>query len=61
MQVAIGDGNYTLNMNKTILGDRINRYKVVTVEEEKYGMMVTIIRFKSFRPIVKKDPLQMFD
>ena len=61
MQVAIGDGNYTLNMNKTILGDRMNRYKVVSKEQEINGMKVTVIRFKRYRPIVKYAPLQMFD
>lgn len=61
MQVAIGDGNYTLNMNNIIIGDRMNRYKVVSKEEEINGMKVTVIRFKRYRPIVKYDPLQMFD
>ena len=39
----------------------MNRYEVVTEEEEIHGMKVTVIRFKRYRPIVKYDPLQMFD
>tara|TARA_B100000287_G_scaffold264183_1_gene248619 strand:+ start:1286 stop:1468 length:183 start_codon:yes stop_codon:yes gene_type:complete len=60
LQVAIGDGNYTLNMNNIIIGDRMKRYEVVTEEKEKYGMKVTVIRFKRYRPIAKYDPFSMF-